>query len=145
MSLDGAYDDGNIFAKILRGEAPAAKVFEDDEVFAFMDVFPQSRGHTLVISKETRARNLLEVEPEPLEHLIAGVQRITRAVRAALKPDGIMVAQFNGAASGQTIFHLHFHIIPRWEGQPLRPHGSGGMADMAELTKLAHQIAAMIS
>ncbi|HLK23766.1 MAG TPA: HIT family protein [Caulobacteraceae bacterium] len=145
MSLDGAYDVNNIFAKILRGEAPAAKVFEDDEVFAFMDVFPQSRGHTLVISKETRARNLLEVEPEPLEHLIAGVQRVTRAVRAALKPDGIMVAQFNGAASGQSVFHLHFHIIPRWEGQPLRPHGGGKMADMAELTALAHQIAAMIS
>ena len=145
MSLDGAYDVNNIFAKILRGEAPAAKVFEDDEVFAFMDVFPQSRGHTLVISKETRARNLLEVEPEPLEHLIAGVQRVTRAVRAALKPDGIMVTQFNGAASGQSVFHLHFHIIPRWEGQPLRPHGGGKMADMAELTALAHQIAAMIS
>jgi len=145
MSLDGAYDNGNIFAKILRGEAPAAKVFEDDEVFAFMDVFPQSRGHTLVISKETRARNLLEVEPEPLEHLIAGVQRVTRAVRAALKPDGIMIAQFNGSASGQSVFHLHFHIIPRWEGQALRPHAGGAMADPTELAKLAHQIAAMIS
>jgi len=145
MSLDGAYDDANIFAKILRGEAPAAKVFEDDEVFAFMDVFPQSRGHTLVISKETKARNLLEVEPEPLGRLIAGVQRVTRAVRAALKPDGIMVVQFNGAASGQSVFHLHFHIIPRWEGQALRPHGGGQMADAAELAALAHQIAAMIS
>jgi histidine triad (HIT) family protein len=145
MSLDGAYDDGNIFAKILRGEAPAAKVFEDDEVFAFMDVFPQSRGHTLVISKETKARNLLEVEPEPLEHLIAGVQRVTRAVRAALKPDGIMVAQFNGQASGQTIFHLHFHIIPRWSGMPLKPHAEGQMADPVELAVLAKEIAAMIS
>jgi len=145
MSLNGAYDDGNIFAKILRGEAPAAKVFEDDEVFAFMDVFPQSRGHALVISKETRARNLLEVEPEPLEHLIAGVQRVTRAVRAALKPDGIMVAQFNGRASGQTIFHLHFHIIPRWSGVPLKPHAAGQMADHAELATLAREIAAMIS
>ncbi|HEY5410737.1 MAG TPA: HIT domain-containing protein, partial [Caulobacteraceae bacterium] len=87
MSLDGAYDDANIFAKILRGEAPAAKVFEDDQVFAFMDVFPQSRGHVLVISKESKARNLLEVEPEALEHLILGVQRVARAVRAALQPD----------------------------------------------------------
>ena len=145
MSIDGAYDEGNIFAKILRGEAPAAKVFEDDEVFAFMDVFPQSRGHTLVISKESKARNLLEVEPEALEHLILGVQRLVRAVRAALKPDGIMVSQFNGAASGQTIYHLHFHIIPRWAGQPLKPHGGGQMADAAELAALARQIAAMIS
>ena len=145
MSLDGAYDDGNIFAKILRGEAQAAKVFEDDEVFAFMDVFPQSRGHTLVISKETKARNLLEVEPEPLEHLILGVQRVARAVRAALRPDGVMVAQFNGQASGQTIFHLHFHVIPRWSGVPLQPHAGGQMADPAELAVLAREIAAMIS
>jgi histidine triad (HIT) family protein len=145
MSLDGAYDDGNIFAKILRGEAPAAKVFEDDQVLAFMDVFPQSRGHALVISKESRARNLLEVEPEPLADLILGVQRVTRAVRAALKPDGLTVMQSNGVAAGQTIFHLHFHIIPRWAGVPLRAHGEGGMADMADLSKLARQIAAMIT
>jgi histidine triad (HIT) family protein len=145
MSLDGAYDDGNIFAKILRGQAPAAKVFEDDDVFAFMDVFPQGRGHTLVISKESRARNLLEVEPEPLEHLILGVQRVAKAVRAALKPDGVMVAQFNGQASGQSVFHLHFHIIPRWNGVALKPHAGGQMADPAELAQLAREIAAMIS
>jgi histidine triad (HIT) family protein len=145
MSLDGVYDETNIFAKILRGEAPSARVFEDDHVLAFMDVFPQARGHTLVIPKQSRARNLLEVEPEVLAPLILGVQRVTRAVRAALKPDGIMVAQFNGAPSGQTIYHLHFHIIPRWEGAPLRPHGQGGMADAAELADVAKQIASMIS
>jgi histidine triad (HIT) family protein len=145
MSLDGQYDDNNIFAKILRGDAPAARVFEDDQVFAFMDVFPQSRGHTLVISKESRARNLLEIEPEPLEHLILGVQRVARAVRAALAPNGLMIMQSNGAAANQTVFHLHFHIIPRWDGLPLRPHGQGGMADTAELTILAREIAAMIS
>jgi len=145
MTLEGAYDDSNIFAKILRGEAPAAKVFEDDEVFAFMDVFPQGRGHTLVISKESKARNVLDVEPEALEHLILGVQRVARAVRAALKPDGIMIAQFNGRASGQTIYHLHFHIIPRWANVPLRPHAGGEMADPAELAALAKEIAAMIS
>jgi histidine triad (HIT) family protein len=145
MSLDGAYDDANIFAKILRGEAPAAKVFEDDHVLAFMDVFPQTRGHTLVISKESQARNLLEVEPEALEHLILGVQRVARAVRAALKPDGITIMQSNGAASNQTIFHLHFHIIPRWSGMALRPHGEGGMADFGELAGLAKSIAAMIA
>ena len=144
MSLDGAYDDANIFAKILRGEMPSVRVFEDHDVLAFMDVFPQSRGHTLVISKHSQARNLLDIEPEPLEKLILGVQRVTRAVRAALKPDGIVVTQFNGAPAGQTVFHLHFHIIPRWTGAPLRPHGQGGMADPAELAALARDIAAMI-
>lgn len=144
MSLDGDYDENNIFAKILRGEAPSARVFEDSHVFAFMDVFPQSRGHTLVIAKHSRARNLMDVEPEILQPLILGVQRITRAVRAALKPDGIMVAQFNGAPAGQTIFHLHFHIIPRWIDAPLKPHGQGGMADPGELGELAHLIASKI-
>jgi histidine triad (HIT) family protein len=145
MSLDGDYDPENIFAKILRGEAPSARVFEDDHVFAFMDVFPQARGHTLVISKETRARTLLDVEPPALEHLILGVQRVAGAVRAALKPDGLMVAQLNGSAAGQTVFHLHFHIIPRWEGAPMQLHAQGAMADAAELKALAKQIAAMIS
>lgn len=145
MSLDGDYDDANIFAKILRGEAPSARVFEDDDVLAFMDVFPQARGHTLVISKHSQARNLLEIEPEPLQKLILGVQRITRAVRAALRPDGIVVTQVNGAPAGQTVFHLHVHIIPRWTGVPLRPHSQGGMADPAELSALAKEIAAKIS
>ena len=145
MSLDGTYDDGNIFAKILRGEAPAARVFEDDHVFAFMDVFPQGRGHTLVIPKHSTARNLLEETPQNLAPLILGVQRVTRAVRAALEPDGIVVTQFNGSQAGQTIYHLHFHIIPRWEGVPLKGHGVGGMADPGELKALAEQISAMIS
>ena len=145
MSLDGTYDAGNIFAKILRGEAPAARVFEDDHVLAFMDVFPQGRGHTLVIPKHSTARNLMDEEPQVLSELILGVQRVTRAVRAALKPDGIVVTQFNGATAGQTIFHLHFHIMPRWEGVPLGRHGAGGMADMDELKTLAAQIAAQIS
>jgi histidine triad (HIT) family protein len=145
MSLDGAYDEGNIFAKILRGETPAARVFEDEHVLAFMDVFPQSKGHTLVIPKRSTARNLLDEEPEVLGNLILGVQRVTRAVRAALNPDGILVTQFNGSTAGQTIFHLHFHIIPRWEGVPLGRHAGGGMADPEELKALAHQIAAKIS
>ena len=145
MSLDGTYDDGNIFAKILRGEAPAAKVFEDGEILAFMDVFPQAKGHTLVIPKHSTARNLLEVEPQVLAPLMLGVQRITRAVRAALNPDGIVVTQFNGAPAGQTIYHLHFHIIPRWEGVALGRHAEGGMADPADLKALAEQIAAKIA
>jgi len=144
MSIDGKYDDANIFAKILRGEVPSARVYENDHVLAFMDVFPQARGHTLVILKEAKARNLLDVEPAALEHLILGVQRVARAVRAALKPEGIVVTQFNGAPAGQTIFHLHFHIIPRWEGQAMGRHGQGGMADAGELAALAKQIAAQI-
>src|SRR5258705_13838051 len=145
MSLDGAYDPNNIFAKIVRGEMPAAKVFEDHETMAFMDVFPQARGHTLVVHKTAPARNLMDIEPEPLQATILTVQRITRAVRAALAPDGIMVSQFNGSASGQTIYHLHFHIIPRWEGVPLARHASGAMADFGELKALAAEIAAKIS
>ncbi len=145
MSLDGTYDHGNIFAKILRGEMPAARVFEDDHCLAFMDVFPQAKGHTLVIPKHSEARNLMEEDPAVLAPLILGVQRVTRAVRAALNPDGVVVTQFNGAPAGQTIYHLHFHIIPRWEGVPLGRHAGGGMADMGELTELAHAIAAQIS
>ncbi|HEX2817805.1 MAG TPA: HIT family protein [Phenylobacterium sp.] len=145
MSLDGTYDDGNIFAKILRGEAPAARVFEDDHVLAFMDVFPQSKGHTLVIPKHSVARNLLDEDPAVLASVILGVQRVTRAVRAALNPDGIVVTQFNGATAGQTVYHLHFHIIPRWEGVALGRHGAGGIADPGELKLLAEQIAAKIS
>lgn len=145
MSLDGTYDANNIFAKILRGEMPAARVFEDEHVYAFMDVFPQARGHTLVIPKHSTARNLLEEAPETLGPLMQGVQRVAKAVRAALNPDGIVITQFNGAPAGQTIFHLHVHIIPRWEGQALGRHGAGGMAEMDELKALAAQIAAKIS
>jgi histidine triad (HIT) family protein len=145
MSLDGTYDPDNIFAKILRGDAPCAKVFEDDHVFAFMDVFPQGRGHTLVIPKHSTARNLLDEEPQLLGPLVLGVQRVARAVRAALKPDGITIMQLNGTAAGQTVFHPHFHVIPRWDGVAMGRHASGGMADPAELKALADQIAAKIS
>jgi histidine triad (HIT) family protein len=143
--LDGDYDPDNIFAKIVRGDMPTARVFEDHDTLACMDAFPQSRGHTLVIHKRAHARNILEIEPEPLQAVILTVQRVARAVRAALKPDGIVVTQYNGRASGQTIYHLHFHIIPRWEGVPLGRHAAGGMADPAELAELAHSIAAEIS
>lgn len=144
MSLDGTYDAGNIFAKILRGEMPAARVFEDDHVLAFMDVFPQAKGHTLVIPKHSTARNFLEEEPQVIGPLMLGVQRVAKAVRAALQPDGLVITQFNGATAGQTVYHLHFHIIPRWEGVALGRHGEG-MADAAELKALAAQIAAKIS
>ena len=145
MSLDGVYDDQNIFAKIVRGEAPAVKIYEDHAVLAFMDVFPQSRGHCLVVSKTSRARNLLDVEPDVLCKLMSDVQRIGRAVVAALNPDGVVITQFNGSPAGQTVFHLHVHIIPRWIDQPLKGHSQGQIADMAELKALAEQIAAKIS
>jgi histidine triad (HIT) family protein len=145
MSLDGAYDGDNVFAKIIRGEMPAAKVYENAEVLAFMDVFPQARGHVLVISKKSKARNLLDVKPEDLSQMIVGVRTVARAMRAALEPDGVVLTQFNGAAAGQTVFHLHFHLIPRWSDAPLRPHGGGGMADPAELAKLAALIAGEIA
>lgn len=144
MSLDGVYDGDNIFGKILRGEMPAAKVYEDDHVLSFMDVFPQAKGHTLVIPKTSTARNFLEEAPENVGPLMLGVQRVAKAVRAALKPDGIVISQFNGAPAGQTVYHLHFHIIPRWTGVALGRHGEG-MADAAELKALAAQIAAEIA
>ena len=145
MSLDGEYDAENVFARVLRGELPAAKVFEDAEVLAFMDLFPQARGHVLVISKGSRARNLLDVEPERLTALALGVQRVAKALRAALKPDGIVVTQLNGAEAGQTVFHLHVHVIPRYAGEPPGRHAAGGPADAAELAALARAIADEIS
>ena len=145
MSLDGTYDPDNIFAKILRGEAPCARVFEDDHVLSFMDVFPQAKGHTLVIPKHSTARNLLEEDPQILSPLILGVQRVARAVRAALEPAGIVITQFNGATAGQTVFHPHVHILPRWDGVAVGRHASGGMADLNELKDLAEKIAAKIA
>ncbi|MBI1188711.1 MAG: HIT domain-containing protein [Alphaproteobacteria bacterium] len=142
MSLHGVYDDDNIFAKILRGEAPCAKVFEDDVALAMMDLFPQSRGHTLVLPKGVRARNFLDFPSDLVGPYLQRVQRIAAAVASALNPDGVQVMQFNGAPAGQTIFHLHFHVIPRWEGQPLGVHGGGKMADKDDLAALAAQIAA---
>ena len=142
MSLDGSYDDGNILARILRGEIPSAKVYEDAETLALMDAFPQTLGHTLVISKTSRARNLLEIEPAALNALMATVQRVARGVKAALKPDGILISQFNGSAAGQTIFHLHVHILPKWVGVEMGRHGESGMADAGALADLARSIAA---
>jgi histidine triad (HIT) family protein len=142
--LDGIYDQGNIFAKILRGELPASKVYEDEHALAFLDLFPQAKGHTLVLPRSP-ARNLLDAEPEALRELIVRVQRIARAVREAVGCDGLTITQFNGAAGGQTIFHLHFHIIPRWDGQPMSGHGAALRADPEELGRLAEAISARIA
>ena len=144
MSLDGSYDADNIFAKIIRGEAPCAKVYEDDDVLAFLDLFPQGKGHTLVIPKASGARNLLDVDPAVLSRLILGVQKVAAGVRKALNPDGLVITQFNGAPAGQTVYHLHFHIIPRFDGVALAGHGGGRMADTVELAALAQEIGAAI-
>lgn len=144
MSLHGAYEPDNIFAKILRGDMPSVKVWEDDDVLAFMDVFPQSEGHVLIVSKTSTARNILEIEPEALAKLTAAVQRTARAVEKALKPEGLSLMQFNGDAGGQTVFHLHFHIVPRWSDRPMKGHGHAPMADAEELKILARKIAAAL-
>ena len=119
MSLHGVYDSQNIFAKIIRGEAPCYKVYEDEDVLAFLDLFPQSYGHTLVIPKHAEARNLLEIDAQNLAKVMAVVQRLTRALVEEVQPDGVQVAQFNGAPAGQTVFHIHFHIVPRFSGENL--------------------------
>jgi histidine triad (HIT) family protein len=134
-----SYDSNNIFAKILRGEASAHKVYEDDHTLAFMDITPQSTGHTLIIPK-VEAENIYDIDEANLAHLIATTKRVAHAVRDALKPDGIMVGQFNGAPAGQTVFHLHFHVIPRYAGQPLKGHGKAEMADQDELAAVAKRI-----
>lgn len=143
MTLHAPYDDANVFAKILRGEIPCVKVYEDDTVLAFMDVFPQSRGHTLVIPKAP-STNMLNTDPDILAELIVQTQAIAKAVEAALSPDGIVITQFNGADAGQTVFHLHFHIIPRYKGAKQTPHASGAMADKAVLEGLAARIKAKL-
>jgi histidine triad (HIT) family protein len=144
MSLNGDYDGGNIFAKILRGEAPCVKIFEDNEVLAFMDIFPQSQGHCLVIPKNTTARNITDFPPERLGALFIAAQKLTKAVIKALNPDGVIVQQFNGAPSGQTIFHLHVHIVPKYDNLPLQRHHAGKPADIEVLREQAAKIAAAL-
>jgi histidine triad (HIT) family protein len=120
--LTPTYDPGNIFAKILRGEAPCVKVHEDELSLAFMDVMPRAEGHTLVIPK-VAARTLFDIEPNDLARFMPSVQKVARAVKAGMKAEGISLMQFNEEAGGQQVFHLHFHILPRWTGVPLRPPG----------------------
>jgi histidine triad (HIT) family protein len=137
-----SYDTNNVFAKILRGEIPCHKVHEDAHALAFMDVMPQADGHTLVIPKSP-SRNLLDADPAALGPLMASVQRIANAVRKAFGAEGILIQQFNEPAAGQTVFHLHFHILPRNAGIALRPH-SGKMADHALLAEHAARIRAAL-
>ena len=134
-----AYDSANIFSKIIRGEIPAHKVYEDADVLVMMDIFPQSRGHTLVIPKAA-SRNLFDADPAVLATAIAQVQRVANAVHKAMGSDGIRIAQFNEAPAGQSVFHLHFHVIPAYIGVELGRHGQG-KADDAELAQQAKAIA----
>lgn len=142
MSLHRAYDPDNIFARILRGDIPSVTVWENADVLVFMDVFPQSEGHVLVVSKTSTAPTLLEMEPEALAKVTAAVQRTARAVEKALKPDGFSVFQYNGEEGGQTVFHVHFHIVPRWADRAMKGHGHAPQAEPAALRALADRIAA---
>ncbi len=117
------YDDNNIFAKILRGEMPCNKVFEDDKTFAFLDIMPRSDGHTLVIPK-AKAINMLDIEPDDLCDLICAVRMLAPVVKRAMGADGLLIQQFNEAAAGQMVFHIHFHIVPRFAGESLKPCAS---------------------
>ena len=133
-----AYDTSNVFARILRGEIPAHKVCEDERTLAFMDVMPQADGHTLVIPKHA-AENLFDLPADDLAATIRTTQRVARAVRKAFDAPGIMIAQLNGPAAGQSVFHVHFHIVPRWEGVPMAPHGKV-MVEAARLEPIAAKI-----
>ena len=133
-----AYDNSNIFAKVLRGEIPCVKVHEDARTLAFMDVMPESEGHVLVVPKEP-AENILDLSADGLAAMMATTQKIAKAVDRAIQPDGILLKQYNRAAAGQSIFHVHFHVVPRWEGVGLAPHGKV-MVDAAKLEPIAAKI-----
>ena len=137
-----AYDENNIFAKILRGEIPAARIFDNEHCLAIMDAFPQSKGHCLIVPRAP-SRNILDADPAQLALVIPYVQQLAKAARSALMADGIRIVQFNEPTAGQSVFHLHWHIIPVYEGQELKPHATG-MADATELEELASKIAAKL-
>lgn len=138
-----AYDPDNIFARILRGEIPCHKVYEDDAFIAFMDVMPQTPGHTLVLPKAA-CRNLLDAPAEVLSRLLPTVQKIAHAVKSAMAAEGITISQFNEHAGGQTVFHLHVHVIPRMEDAPMKHHARG-FAPKEELEANAAKIRAALA
>ncbi len=140
--MSDAYDTENIFAKILRGEIPCFKVYEDDETLCFMDIFPRTDGHCLVIPK-TPCRNMLDATPEQLAACMKTVNKVANAAKTAFKADGITLFQFNEAAGGQEVFHLHFHIHPRHDGVSMRPPGGAG--DMDAIKAHAEAIAAAMA
>ena len=136
--MSSNYDDSNVFAKILRGELPCTRVFEDDHTLAFMDIMPRCDGHMLVIPK-TAARNMLDATPEQLAACLATAQKIGKAAMTAFNADGLTIQQFNESAGGQVVFHLHYHVLPRHDGVSLRPH-TQEMADAAVLEANAQKI-----
>lgn len=140
--MSAAYDDGNVFAKILRGELPCFPVYEDDHALAFMDVMPQADGHVLVIPKKP-ARNILDIDAADLAAMMPAVQKVAHAVKKGMQADGITLRQLSEPAGGQIVFHLHFHILPRWDGVALRPH-SGTMAPKEQLADFAERIKAAL-
>ncbi len=133
-----AYDTSNVFAKILAGDLPAHRVYEDADTLAFMDIMPRCDGHALVIPK-TPARNLLDASPEQLAACLSTVQKVARAQLKAFAADGITIQQFNEAAGGQVVFHLHYHVLPRWDGVKLGPH-SAAMAKSGVLAEHAAKL-----
>lgn len=137
-----AYDDDNVFARILRGEMPSERVYEDEHTIALMDIMPRGDGHCLVLPRAS-ARNILDARPEDLAHVAVTTQKVARAVVKAFDADGVTVQQFNEPAGGQVVFHLHVHVIPRFEGIPLRPH-TGEMADRDVLKTNAERIRAAL-
>ncbi len=137
-----SYDTNNIFAKILRSEAPCIKVFEDDFTLAFMDIRPQADGHTLIVPK-AEAETIFDLDPKMAKALIQTTQKVACAINQALRPNGVTLAQLNGAAAGQTVFHVHFHVIPRGAGSDLSFHGSD-TADPARLKQIAELISTTI-
>ncbi|HTV68854.1 MAG TPA: HIT family protein [Rhizobiaceae bacterium] len=137
------YDPSNIFAKILRGELPSHKLYEDDDTFAFMDIMPRAEGHCLVIPKQP-SRNIFDVEPDSLAAVMRTTQKLARAAKKAFDADGVTVQQFNEQAGGQVVFHLHVHVIPRFEGKPLGPH-TGQMEKPEILAANAEKIRAALA
>jgi histidine triad (HIT) family protein len=138
-----SYDPNNIFTKILRGEIPSHKIYEDEHTFAFMDIMPQTDGHALVITK-AGSRNLLDADPKVFTPLMTTVQKVARAAQQAFGVEGVLIKQFNEADAGQTVYHLHVHVIPRPAGTPLKPH-SGQMADHALLAEQATRYRAALA
>ena len=135
-----AYDPDNIFAKIIRGELPSCKVYEDEDTFSFMDLFPQTKGHTLIVPKIS-GEDLFSTSEECVVAAIRTTKKVAAAVDKVFRPDGMMIGQLNRAPAGQSVFHLHFHVLPRWQGVNLKMHNTE-QADVAELTEMAAKIAA---
>lgn len=137
-----AYDKDNIFARIVRGEIPCHKVYEDTDTLAFMDIMPQAEGHTLVVPK-VAGEDIFSTPPESLAAAIRTAQNIARAVKQVFSPPGVMIAQLNGAAAGQSVFHLHIHVIPRFAGKDLGIHAAA-QADPARLAEHAARLRAAL-